>query len=809
MLVIILPNKDKIIEQVILSGIKFKRKFKNNRKKILLLFLIALLACFIQQTYISFLWQGYQIGNEGTEALEKFKNTEIEALEIGISAGKDLEQMNSKNPPLGLRDKAPTSPLFALQTILSQIKEKNRIIALDQKLITAVSFNPKDENIIATGSKDGILQLWNKSGKSLVKRNTKRNIHTLNFSPNGNIIATGSKDGSVKIWNSSKLQFIEELPGCHSKAPINSLSFDRDANYLVTGGSDGRLCLWNLNPKEPQLNKYFPKKIIYSNIDNIYQVSFHPSNHKLLVAKGDGNIDIIDILEFSEIKEKEIKEREIKEKIIASWQPYEKKEEDSFIDIFDLTFNQDGTKIATAGKNGIIKIWDDSGNSRVPAMLKSWNAYQDLDPNSDKNPFLHVTFDKANKLIAIVENKDILRIWKYSEEKIEPEGFIEINNFNQGTINEIGSISFNPKTQELITVAKKNEIRLWELFKKTETISVNQEPIKSISVRSDHNDTNSEFKIALLSAGMVKKRDLNGYALPSSELEKYGSITSISFTHDGEMLATGNKDGEIQFWKLDGEKADIVISTQQKNITSISLSPLNNIVAVANRGGTIKLWKREKKIPEGIIPNPNQGKVELMSFSSDSKLLVTVGSDKARLWNVSNLEQPKPIETLELDEHFFPGGISGVGFTLDRLIAITARRDSKVTILNSSGKLLKPLDTQQGGIVGISFSQIQKNNFFVTAGTDGTIKVWDRFKPTPIANFPSNLTKITSISFSPDGKYVVAGGDSGKLEVWSVPSLEELLDNGCNWLKDYHSTPAQAELEIAKTCQAILEEKAA
>lgn len=193
-----------------------------------------------------------------------------------------------------------------------------------------------------------------------------------------------------------------------------------------------------------------------------------------------------------------------------------------------------------------------------------------------------------------------------------------------------------------------------------------------------------------------------------------------------------------------------------------------------------------------------------MSFSRSGKYLVTVGSDTATLWDVSNPQEFKSIKTLK--DRKYPGGISSVGFSSDRRIVIAAREDSEVSIWSASGKILKPLVTQQPGIASISFSQTNVHPLLATAGTDGIIKIWDWFKRKQIAEFKSDLKTIASLNFSPDGKNVVAGGDDGRVEVFSVQNLEELLEAGCNWLKDYHSN--NSESEAAKLCSSKTRKKA-
>ncbi|NJL51590.1 MAG: hypothetical protein HC930_04100 [Hydrococcus sp. SU_1_0] len=73
---------------------------------------------------------------------------------------------------------------------------------------------------------------------------------------------------------------------------------------------------------------------------NVYKVSFKPNSQMIAIARGDGIIDIVEL--------KNLKGKKLEEKIITSWKPYQESDDEKLT--FDVTFNEDGTKIATAGK---------------------------------------------------------------------------------------------------------------------------------------------------------------------------------------------------------------------------------------------------------------------------------------------------------------------------------------------------------------------------------------------------------------------------------------------------------------------------
>jgi WD40 repeat protein len=207
------------------------------------------------------------------------------------------------------------------------------------------------------------------------------------------------------------------------------------------------------------------------------------------------------------------------------------------------------------------------------------------------------------------------------------------------------------------------------------------------------------------------------------------------------------------------------------------------------------------------MPNPNGGEVKFMSFSPNGQQFVSVGSDSAKLWNISDLENPKEVP---LEAHDYRGGVSGLDINENGDIAMAATEDSKIYLFDRSGRSIEPLNTgYEKGIIDIGFGQFNENpsswlssarSYLATVGDDRVIKIWDYSKRQKIAEFTSDFVKVNKFSFSPDGRSVVVEGDKGKIEVFSVQPLHELLKSGCDWLDDYHSNPSRSESEVAKTC---------
>ena len=142
--------------------------------------------------------------------------------------------------------------------------------------ILCLAFGSRD-TVIATGSADKTVRLWNGKTGELTRTLTRHTeeVTGVAFSRNGRTLASGSADGTVRLWYVPTGEHMRMLDWSYT--PVISLTFRRDGKVLATGR--GSVQMWN-----PVTGEY--EGALPEGVRRVASIAFSPN--KKVIASGGG-----------------------------------------------------------------------------------------------------------------------------------------------------------------------------------------------------------------------------------------------------------------------------------------------------------------------------------------------------------------------------------------------------------------------------------------------------------------------------------------------------------------------------------------
>lgn len=243
-----------------------------------------------------------------------------------------------------------------------------------------------------------------------------------------------------------------------------------------------------------------------------------------------------------------------------------------------------------------------------------------------------------------------------------------------------------------------------------------------------------------------------------------GGACSVSFNSSGAMFATGGEDYFVTVWDAISYVLKFKLNGCMLSVNCVDFSANDEFLLGASNDRCVKIWSAQNGRMQHSL-NGHTANVRSAQFSGDSKKVFSCSQDRTiRIWDLGKGYCTKVISSLS--------ACNMISSTLDGFMICSGHTDSRVRIWDGkNGDLVKEWNhIHLDQVTSVSLSPDER--FLLTNSRDGTMKIIDvrtfEILQTLVQESYRNYSSWNTACWSPDGQYTASGSMEGGLIIWNV-----------------------------------------